>query len=456
MRLRLQRYLPYLVGAGLILLCLAYWGELRSPYIEHDDWDFLLPPGWGHGYATPWQKTLSEGRWINYLWYLGVGMHWSAQAAARAYLGLLIFFACLFGFAIEQPWKKLLVILVVFFSPAFAQLSTWPAVLTASALVLALATSCFLSERALARNIALAVFTFLAIMSYSGAAPLILLAHIYLGKVERPRQLGASLAIYLASYALAILAIASLNYFYHDHFGLVIENWRRPHAPQNLHDLWSNLLLQLAVFGASMRFLWGLVLIWLVAIAVLLRSPWRWRLICVVAASVLAFSMDTGISVLDGLGTPFRAMGWVWITLMLPMLFLTDSNQKVIANLGYLGLVWMLAVGVISWNGVYRTRKPAGDYIYALGKDLSQIRGDRSVVLVGDVRSVPPLHPLWNSPKRQIQMALLKIYGIPSRACEPGLCNHVKAYVQTHRIDDLMFDYQGQMVVYFRPGASSP
>ena len=51
----------------IFVLCFIYMtGQLSTPYIRHDDWEFmiyLLPDMPHHG--TPWDKTLWEGRWIN-------------------------------------------------------------------------------------------------------------------------------------------------------------------------------------------------------------------------------------------------------------------------------------------------------------------------------------------------------------------------------------------------------
>lgn len=75
----------YLLAVGIMFMVVAYYGQLMSPYLEHDDWDFLLPAIWGRDCASPWHKTLTEGRWLNYWWYLLIGERWSATAAAWAY-----------------------------------------------------------------------------------------------------------------------------------------------------------------------------------------------------------------------------------------------------------------------------------------------------------------------------------------------------------------------------------
>ncbi|WP_157737641.1 hypothetical protein [Kosakonia cowanii] len=51
----------------IALLILLATGRVTGIYIEHDDWDFLVSPEYSL-FASPWSKTLSEGRWINFIW----------------------------------------------------------------------------------------------------------------------------------------------------------------------------------------------------------------------------------------------------------------------------------------------------------------------------------------------------------------------------------------------------
>lgn len=54
---------PLIIGVFLVVS-----GQAQYGFVEHDDFDFLLRPTEILVYATPFQRTLSEGRWINYLW----------------------------------------------------------------------------------------------------------------------------------------------------------------------------------------------------------------------------------------------------------------------------------------------------------------------------------------------------------------------------------------------------
>ncbi|WP_156470109.1 hypothetical protein [Acetobacter cerevisiae] len=59
------------VFLAIILFFLVSSGAAQHIYFEHDDWDFMtkLAPGMVP-YASPWQKTLFEGRWVNWVWSL--------------------------------------------------------------------------------------------------------------------------------------------------------------------------------------------------------------------------------------------------------------------------------------------------------------------------------------------------------------------------------------------------
>ncbi|SUT99356.1 Uncharacterised protein [Actinobacillus lignieresii] len=54
----------------ILVICFIYsTGQFTDTYIRHDDWEFMthLLPNMNH-HGTPWDKTLWEGRWINFLW----------------------------------------------------------------------------------------------------------------------------------------------------------------------------------------------------------------------------------------------------------------------------------------------------------------------------------------------------------------------------------------------------
>lgn len=446
----------YLLALGVIFVGMAHYGQLLSPYLEHDDWDSLLSSAWGKGYASPWQKTLSEGRWVNYWWFLLVGQHWSAAAAARAYLWFAALFACLLSWRVEGRAGKFLLTLVLFFSPVFAELSVWPATLASSMLLLCLAMLAFLWLGRRGQQVGLGLFTFLLVMSYAGAAPIVLLAYVYLRKVERPRELAVTLAIYLAAYALSVLGIATLNDFYHGHFGLVLEGWRKAHPPHDIAGLWTNGLAQLEVLRQTFSQLRWPCLIAVVGALLVYRHGQRRLLVSLLLVAVLAFSMDMGLATLNGTQVPFRAMGWLWVALVLPVLLMLGTSRRVLVGCGWLGLLCLLQVGVSRWNAEYRVRRDTGNYIHDVGLALAQARGNRPVVLVGDPPSVPQLQPLFAEPSLQLRRAWQKEFGLRSEKCQEAQCQELAAYAHDQHIGKLIFPYQGVEVVYFRRGAVFP
>lgn len=446
----------YLLALGIILTVTAYCGQLHSPYLEHDDWNFLLPASWGKGYATPWQKTLTEGRWLNYWWYLLIGARWSATAAAWAYALLVALFAGVLSFRLEGHARKLLLTLVIFFSPMFAELSIWPAALAASRLLLALSALAFAFAGRRGRMVALGLATFLAVMSYAGAAPVILLAYVFMRRVERQSELAITLAIYLAAYALSILCIATLNYAYHDHFGVLIEGWRRPHPAHDPAGFWANCLIQLDHLRQTSAFLrWPLLVSAISALLVLRYGQRRlWESIMLVA--IMAFAMDLGVAALGGVWVPVRSMGWLWVTMALTVILASDVRRQWATRLGYLGVVALLLAGLLHWGAVYRTRRATGNYIDAVGTALAHEAAGREVVLVGDVRKVRPLRYLYADPHTQLRMAWFGSYGVRSRSCSGAQCGELISFAREHRIRQLIFPYHDLLVVYFRRGAVFP
>lgn len=446
----------YLLALGIIFICVAYYGQLLSPYLEHDDWDSLLSANWGDGFASPWKKTLSEGRWVNYWWYLLIGVHWSAAAAACAYSLFAALFACFLSLRVEGYAGKFLLTLVIFFSPVFAELSIWPATLAASMLLLFLSVLAFLFLGRYGQKIALGLFTFLLVMSYAGAAPVVLLAYVYMKKVERTREFVATLGIYLAAYLLALLCIATLNYFYHEHFGLVMENWRNARPAHDLASLWTNGLGQLDVLRRSFFYLRWPCLISAVSVVLVFLYGQRQLLVSLMLVAAMAFLMDMGLATLNGTPVPFRAMGWLWVALVLPVFLMLGTRRRLLVGCGYLGILWMLLVGVLYWDAEYMLRKHTGNYIHDVGVALSHAGDGRHVVLVGNPQSVPQLRPMYVQPELHLKRAWQKEFGLQSAGCEEALCRELAAYARDQHIEKLIFPYGDMEVVYFRRGAVFP
>jgi len=76
-----------LIFIGAILFILLSLNQFNYPIINHDDWDFLFLQGAVPGYGTPWERTLWEGRWINYL-YFGISQYFTGFLSSAIFFVL--------------------------------------------------------------------------------------------------------------------------------------------------------------------------------------------------------------------------------------------------------------------------------------------------------------------------------------------------------------------------------
>lgn len=132
---------PSVIAAFLVLSGQAYYG-----FVNHDNFDWLIRPGEVQGYGTPWQKTLWEGRWINYLWSL------FSYNLTPAFSSLLFIFAyCLSCWLLTrvviQPRASVLAALALFFSPIGADISLWPTTFVSAVVILCVGLALFCLNR---------------------------------------------------------------------------------------------------------------------------------------------------------------------------------------------------------------------------------------------------------------------------------------------------------------------
>src|SRR4051794_29873378 len=123
-----------LVGEGAL--------QAVAPFIRNDDWPYLLPvdtPGAIDNYA----KNLREGRWLNYLWWLGIGQHttpfWASLTFVAAYAVFVAgLWRLLWRADHHSHWAvQALLGLALFSSVVWVLLLYWPATQVSSALVAA-------------------------------------------------------------------------------------------------------------------------------------------------------------------------------------------------------------------------------------------------------------------------------------------------------------------------------
>jgi len=223
-------YAALLIASGL---------QLVDPLVRHDDFPALLAAPSGF-----YNKTLHEGRWLNYWWHLRglVTPAWLNFALYQLFwaifAGSVAINACGRG---EQRWYVFALALMIAVAPPALLISLWFNTLIPGlglvALFAALAT--VLSPGRI--RLLLLLFVPATLMAYT-SYPLLLLAVCLTtrGAHRSWRDLIGLVALFILSFALGIVLIYSLNYLEHGIFGIPMAEWRNPSPAHDMASLIAN------------------------------------------------------------------------------------------------------------------------------------------------------------------------------------------------------------------------
>ncbi len=308
-----------LVAVVYAVLMAVSLPQLIDPLVRHDDFPALLvdPSGF---YA----KTLHEGRWLNYWWHLR-GVMTPAWANFAAYqLCWAVFCAAAARAALGRAatvWPVLGLALLIAVAPPALLISLWFNTLIPGLALVALFA--VLANRLPPRAMRwlLVLFVPLTLMAYT-TYPLLLLAVCLTthGAQTSWRDVAGPLAIFIASFALGILAIYGLNYLEHGIFGIPMADWRTPQPTRDLASLMANLdRIGVVARKTALAFAWGFTplsvahgLLAAGGLIVLWRAE-RWAAV----AALTVVIAGTGLLCLQILSTgvtvPVRAFGFVWM-----------------------------------------------------------------------------------------------------------------------------------------------
>lgn len=202
-------------GAGAVLwLCVAAvfaisLPNLSDPMIRYDDYPALFADG-----DLFWEKTLNEGRWVNYIWHLRkvVTPAWLNFAIYQALWAL--FAATLATVIVRQKgltFFKGTLALLILVSPSALLISLWFNTLLPGLGLVAIfgLLACRVSNRTL--NLLLPIFVVATFMAYTTFS-LLLLAVSLFRQDERsiPKLIGLG-ALFTISFVAAILLTYTIN-----------------------------------------------------------------------------------------------------------------------------------------------------------------------------------------------------------------------------------------------------
>jgi hypothetical protein len=210
----------------------ANWPQLGDPFVRHDDFPALLGDA-----AAYYDKTLTEGRWLNHLWVLRPFV-FSSQINYLIYLaGWSLFAAAHASVALQRagfPWKFALALLIVL-TPQSFNLAQWFNTTIPSVWVVAAHALLLLARPGWAIP-SLFVFVPLAFSAYPTFPFLVLATSL----AADPRW-RLQVAVFAAALLLAFLLTYSLNWLAHGIFGIEIGAWRDPSPAHSLADAAANL-----------------------------------------------------------------------------------------------------------------------------------------------------------------------------------------------------------------------
>lgn len=452
---RTRAWHPVVLGLAAAIACTYSWLQYAHPYLEHDDYDMLLPNGPAF-VVNHLHRVLVEGRWLNY-WY------WLAGSSGLGMRGTVLIFALGWIVAVgvtvrslELGWWSTAAAVALFGSPMMAEISFWPTTLTPAVWALAgtLTLLWFTRGRWPAQLMIVGVGTVAIVLGYPTIALLILPVLLALHHHESWRRLSALGGVFILSYVGGLLTVFALNAQRFGVFGIEIGQWRKPTPLNGLPSLGRHL----SVFASDWRSWLSLNAIPVIAaaialIATLVDTRLRRRVLVAAIALVVAIGLNAAPTILDGTTVPYRATGWAWPFLILLSAWALKAGR---ASARTTGAVTLLLIAV--WASAYcATGELQRDHhINALRRFEAQVLAYRTpgigpifVVLRRDELTPPYLQTMW-----LLGNDLAKSRGIPSlRRAGPVLTAHTLRYVVTHDITQPIFVWHRRVMVVGFPAS---
>lgn len=223
----------------LVAACAISLPNLIDPFIRHDDYPALFAEA--HWF---WDKTLHEGRWLNYIWHLRgfVTPSWLNFVIYQSLWAILASALAVAAMGRDgRPWFVIVLALFILVSAPATLISLWfntllpgLAVVTIYALL-----GCRVSQRTL--RALLPVFVIVTFWAYT-TYPLILLAVCLIRTQNRSlRDLVGLITLFICSFAAAVLLTYTLNWQVHGVFGIPLDDWRDATAAADVAGMIANL-----------------------------------------------------------------------------------------------------------------------------------------------------------------------------------------------------------------------
>lgn len=309
--------LPITIVALLGVLVISL-PNLLDPMIRHDDYPaFFAEPEWF------WNKTLHEGRWLNYLWHLReivtpawfnfavYQILWAVVAAALAVAAM--------GQNANRWFSGVLALFILVSIPA-TMISLWFNTLIPGLAIVALYAVLSLRMPRAAHRALLPPFVIASFMAYT-TYPIILLAVCLFRTENRSlRDLIGLLVLFVVSFVTAILITYAINWQVHGIFGIPLADWRDATPATGLGDMARNLPQVVDTFETLIQTLsWNTTTIVYFHLATLTGATLVLIRLAPKEALYLHAGLWLGIAILAsqslklGVQVPVRSFTFVWV-----------------------------------------------------------------------------------------------------------------------------------------------
>ena len=386
------------LGPTLIITLIAIYAvsamNLLDPMIRHDDY----PAFFGDG-AAFWNKTLHEGRWLNYIWHLR-GFVTPSWVNFVVYQGLWAVVVASIAVVAAGPkgasWYTVVLALMMLVSPSEMLISVWFNTLLPGLAGVALFgfLACRVSNRAL--RAMLPVFIIVSFMSYT-SYPLLLLAICIVKTDNRSmRDLAGLMFLFCVSFVAAVLVVYAINWQVHGIFGVPVADWREPTTAHGIFGMFANLPKLGETFqilfhrnGFGFAPLIGLVpVMTVVAFWVLFkRDP--------IKALYMLAGLAIGIALMVvqvlklGILVPPRAFMFAWIFACLAIVQavqVLSVEENLLGRIGRNAILLVVGVYLVMLFGFYSGFKAWQSETRAIAQEL--VKHDGEVFVYGDASKI--------------------------------------------------------------------
>lgn len=404
--------LDFLLFLFLSLIILMALGRINNIYIEHDDWDFMLSPELSQ-YATPWSKTLSEGRWITFLWSK-IAINLSPSVLYVVFMSGYSFLCWKMSLAISRGGiERCIVALSLFACPLYSAFSSWPATTIPSVWVCIVSLSCLYRYS----NSYIAYFIVATVMSLV-YPPLGLVCLIFAGWSGGFTSTIFKCLSYFSGFIFGVLCIYTLNYAFHGHFGLIPEGWRNYHQIASVADLVINIKKAYGILIFFIDVYWLSLSLSIASIVYGALNKNR-HTISLLLIGLFCFGLDAALTTYTGMDVSDRNFIWPWFYMVACVgLLVFNSNSKAARHCAFSRISGLIILSISFFYGMNTWRVQAdyynrvAKYVDMVGVQMDQAK-DGFVLTCGEPKFIHGIN---------IKMAVKKTHGIDVGEASPDDC----------------------------------